>query len=317
MDKFEKLKEEFGKECKLNVPLSKYNTLQIGGPADAFLEVKKEADLIAAFKLAKKIGIKCLILGGGSNLLINDNGFRGLIIHNKIVGIQIKDWVIKVKSGTCLQDLVDFSIKKGLQGIENLSGIPGTVGGAVFGNAGAYGQEISDDLIKVKIFDGKGVKWLKKSECRFGYRESIFKNINLPILEVEFKLKKGDKEELNKKTKEILNLRIKKYPSNQKSPGSFFKNISVKDLSRDVLQKIPKEKIIFNKISAGYLLEAVGAKGKRRGQIEIADYHANLFINKDGGKATDFIKLTKIFSDKVKKKFGIKLEPEVQLVGFK
>lgn len=296
--------------------MSKLTTLKIGGPADYFVEVKTPSQLVDALRFAGNKKINYLVIGGGSNLLVSDYGFNGLVIKINISGIKQADSnTLGVKAGTKLQSLVDSTIKKGFCGINKMTGIPGTVGGAVYGNAGAYGQSISDYLEKVSCFDGKNLTIFKKQQCGFSYRESVFKKNRLIILQVIFKFPKGNKKTLLTESKKVAALRLKKYHTNLKCPGSFFKNIVSVDLSKNLLRKIPQENIIFGKIPAGVLLEKVGAKGDRLGNIEIASYHANLFINKGGGKASDFYNLAKKYYRKVKKKFGIELEPEVQLIN--
>ncbi|TSC64625.1 MAG: UDP-N-acetylmuramate dehydrogenase, partial [Microgenomates group bacterium Gr01-1014_93] len=152
-------------------------------------------------------------------------------------------------------------------------------------------------------------------QCGFGYRDSSFKRNGLIISEVTFQLEKGDPEKLKKEADEILEKRLTKYPKGIKCPGSFFKNIVANTLPEEILEKIPREKIVYGKIPAGVLLEEVGAKGDKLDGIEIAPYHANLFINNGGGKAEDFYNLAKKYFELVYQKFGIELEPEVQLIN--
>jgi UDP-N-acetylmuramate dehydrogenase len=316
MNKFEKLKDALGKEARVGEQLASHTTLKIGGQASLFVIASEEKEFKNAIKLSKMFKVDFLIMGGGSNLLVHDEGYKGLVIKNTIQGVEIVNGLIRVKSGTILQNLIDYLIRNGFSGMERMAGIPGTVGGAIYGNAGAYGQTISDNLIRIKILEEGKIRWFSKQACKFGYRESIFKKNDLIILEAEFKFKRGVSSKLKKATKEIIRLRSQKYPKGMLCPGSFFKNVLAKKVSRKTLKEIPKEKIIFNKIPAGYLLSRVGARGKRKGDIEIADYHGNLFFNKGEGKASDFYYLAKLYRDKVGKKFGIKLEPEVQLIGF-
>ncbi len=298
-----------------NFPLSRVTTLKIGGPARYFTKAQTSEELVAAVRFAQIHNLPFLVIGGGSNLLICDEGVNKLVIGNGSEGITKERQFLEVKSGTTLQHLVDYSIKVGLSGLENLTGIPGTVGGAVYGNAGAYGQAISNNLREVVCFNGSQVLSLQKDECEFSYRNSLFKRVGWTILSVKFKLGLGNSEELFKTSEEVLKKRLKKYPKGIKCPGSFFKNLIASDLSKQVLTKIPKEKIVYGKLPAGALLEMVGAKGDSLGQIEIADYHANLFINKGEGKAADFYGLAKKYVQKVKEEFGITLEPEVQLIN--
>ena len=299
-----------------NEPLSKHTTLGIGGPAKFFVEAESEEELIDIVKKVLQEKTPFIVIGEGSNLLVSDEGYQGLIVKNKLKGISEKDGLVSVKAGNSLQEFVDFTIAKGFVGMQKMTGIPGTVGGAVYGNAGAYGQTISDHLVRVYVFDGDKMFWIDKSECNFSYRDSDFKKNKYVLLEVEFKLDKGDAESLKKEAAEILKVRLQKYKPGIACPGSFFKNVQVKDLTQEQLTKIPKDKIVYEKIPAGYLLEEVGAKGAKRGDIEIADFHANLFMNRGKGTAEDFFTLSEEYRRKVKEKFGINLEPEVQLVGF-
>ncbi|MAG59802.1 UDP-N-acetylenolpyruvoylglucosamine reductase [Candidatus Woesebacteria bacterium] len=301
-----------------NVLLADYTTLKIGGPAKLFVEVTNETELKDAIQKANGNMIPYFILAGGSDVLISDSGFDGLVILFRIKGIKAKGQNLLVKSGTKLQDLIDTANKHGLGGIEKLTDIPGSVGGAVYGNAGAYGKTISDHIRRVQVFNGTKVFWMSKEDCNFQYRESIFKkNKKLTILEIEFELQKQSSKDLQKVSREIRKIRRQKYNDGLKSPGSFFKNIIADNLSPEILERIPKDKINYGKISTGYLLEAVGAKGKKLDGVEVASYHGNLFLNRGSGTAKAFFTLAKKYKDKVKEKFGIDLEPEVQLIGFK
>lgn len=302
-------------QIKQNYPLSQITTLQNGGPASQFVRVYSPEELIEAINYATNRNLPFLVIGGGSNLLVSDDGVNNLIIKNEIEGITKVVRFLTVKSGTPLQHLVDYSITHNLSGLQKLTGIPGTVGGAVFGNAGAYGQTISDCLREVVVFTGSEIISLQKDECEFDYRDSIFKRNGFTILEVIFKLDVGEAKKLRKEADEILEKRLVKYPKGIKCPGSFFKNLVAEKLPKEILSGIPKEMIVYGKLPAGSLLEEVGAKGKKLGNIEIADYHANLFINKGGGKAADFYTLAKKYAEKVKQNWGITLEPEVQLIN--
>lgn len=327
-----------------NFSFSELTTLNLGGPIKAFFKASTLNDLIEIIKTAKELNIPYLVIGGGSNLLVSDEGFEGLVIKNYIQGIKQKtrgdgergaplsprsvseevEWGcepagprvrVEVKSGTNLQDLVDYCQKKGLAGLNKLTGIPGTVGGALFGNAGAYGETISDNLIEVQCFNGEKKITLNKEECQFNYRDSIFKRNKFVILSAKFSLTPAEKTILKKDSKDLLKKRLLKYPKGIKCPGSFFKNIVAQTLSREELEKIPQEVIIFGKIPAGALLERVGAKGKSLDGIQIAPYHANLFINTGSATASDFYNLAKEYFQKVKEEFSLTLEPEVQLIN--
>ncbi len=308
---------DVSQQLKQNFPLKDATTLSIGGPAKSFISVKTEPNLKDAIKYTKENSLNFLVIGSGSNLLVSDEGFDGLIIKNEITGIEQYEDTLTVKSGTILQELVDYANKNSLEGLQKMTGIPGTVGGAIYGNAGAYGQTISDYIKEVKIYDSGRNEFasMTKDQCIFDYRDSIFKKNHHIILEVKFELSKADSDNLKQESEEVLSKRLVKYPPGIKCPGSFFKNIVADTLPQEILEKIPQEKIVYGKIPAGSLLEDVGAKGKTLGDIEIATYHANLFINKGSGKASDFYNLAKTYYQKVKEKFGINLEPEVQLIN--
>ncbi len=303
-------------DIQKNIPLKNLTTLGIGGPAKEFVEVKTKQELIETLKYAKENNLNFLIIGGGSNLLVSDDGFPGLVIKNKIKGIKINNNLVKVSSGETLQDLVDYTTQNGLSGISRLTGIPGSVGGAVFGNAGAYGQTISDFIESVVCLDNNfEEKVLSKNDCNFSYRDSGFKTNGLIILEVYFDFPKADPEKLKKESEETLSKRLLKYKPGIKCPGSFFKNILSENLSEDQKALIPPDRDTFGKIPAWFFLDEVSAKGAKKGNIEIADFHGNLFINTGEGTAADFYDLAKEYALKVKEKFGVELEPEVQLVN--
>lgn len=316
MDWLQKLKNQFGDKIKEDKKFSELTTLKIGGPIKAFLQTDTQENLVEVLTFCNKEQIPFLIIGGGSNLLVNDSGVDTLVIKNSVTGITQSENKLAIQSGTTLQDLVDYTLEHGLSGLHKMTGIPGTVGGAIYGNAGAYGQTISDHITSVRFFDGEKIKDFSKEECGFEYRSSIFKqNKDFVVLEAEFTLEKNDPEKIEEESKNILAQRIKKYPPGIKCPGSFFKNIVASALTPPQLAAIPEEKIVYGKVPAGALLEDVGAKGARLGSIEVADYHANLFINKGGGKAIDFFELAGSLQKKVKERFGVELEPEVQLIN--
>lgn len=294
--------------------------MKIGGRAEYFFVAKNENDLIAKINWAKKNKIKWYVIGDGSNLIPSDKGFNGLIIKNRIENFKRNENKIYVGAGNNLLKFIEKINRHGLCGIEKMAGIPGSVGGAIYGCAGAYGQEIKDCLVKINIFDGKQVRYLSKNQVHFGYRQSIFKeNKKWVILGAEFKFKKASSKKLTKISQEIIKLRQEKYWSDLLCPGSFFKNILIKNikpefLRKKFLSKIPKDKITHGKVSSGYLLESVEAKGIKFGNIRVADHHANLIYNHGGGKSSEVIKLSKVLKEKVKKKFGISLEEEVQFI---
>lgn len=298
------------------VSLKDYTTLKIGGLARYFSEVTSEDELKKTIEFAQEHNVPYLVISGGSNLLVSDQGFDGVVIKVKMQGIRKVSKKVRVKAGTPLQELVDFANENGYAGAEKLTGIPGTVGGALYGNAGAYGQTISDKVVRVRVLENGQIKWMDRKECNFGYRESGFKGqMNIIILEAEFKFDEAKKDVLIQTSDEILNRRLKKYPHGILCPGSFFKNLLKEQLPEKYQEVIPAD--YYGKMPAGYFLDIAGAKGDCEGDIEIAPYHANLFINRGNGTAADFFRLAKKWKQSVKEKFGVELEPEVQLIGFK
>lgn len=301
-----------------NILFSSLTTLRIGGPIKHLVAATTYEIIVQTIEKAKVDNLPWIVIGGGSNLLVSDSGFDGYVIQNFIQGIEKNGDVLEVGSGCDLQYLVGWIREHELSGFEKLIGIPGTIGGAVYGNAGAYGQVISNHIIWVDVITQDAqVKRLTKDECEFRYRDSKFKRTKETIVKVGFTgMLKGEKEELKKISSEIITTRLQKYPAGIACPGSFFKNVEVNKLHAEVVKNIPEDKVIYGKIPAGWLLEAVGAKGQRVGNVEVASWHGNLLMNTGGGRARDFIQLAGELKKKVNDKFGIIIEPEVQLVGF-
>ena len=282
---------------KKNIPLKDYTTFKIGGKAKHFFVAKSKEDLISAILVARKFKLPFFVLGGGSNTLVSDRGFRGLVIKIENCKLKIENCGLGAESGVPLGKLVSISAEKSLKGFEWAIGIPGTVGGAISGNAGAFGKSMKNVVKEVEVLNAKNLKTkkLKNRDCKFKYRDSIFKkNRNLIILSAKIQLKRGNKKEIQRKTKEYLDYRWQTQPLNFPSAGSMFKN--------------PK------KFFAAELIEKCGLKGKRIGNIKISEKHANFIVNLGGGKARDVKKLIKLIKQKVKNKFGIVLEEEIQII---
>lgn len=259
---------------------------------------------------SKNIGWK--VFAGGSNVVFPDYDLFYLLICWRGGAMHEVDNIIFAEAGVKLSEVVEKSINLGLSGLEKLAGIPGTVGGAIVGNAGAYGNAMAEIVQNVEIFDGHTRIWISNLHCDFGYRESIFKRKNYVILQAALKFNYDDKKELRKIFRTIIKKRDKKYPPGLKCPGSFFKNVLIKDIPRNSWRLIDRSRIISGKLPTGYLLEQVGAKGLRLGGIRIADFHGNLLINDGSGTADDVYRLAQVLKDLVKYKFDIGLEEEVR-----
>jgi len=290
-------------------------TVAIGGPAGGLVVARTNEELAEAIRFARRESTDYLVLGGGSNLLVADEGIPHLVIKNEVAGIRRNGDILTVSGGTMLQDLVDYTIQNGLAGMQKLNGIPGTVGGAVYGNAGAYGQTISDSLLDVLCFDGELTRTLAKDECQFGYRSSLFKAKRWTVLEARFRLEPADSQALAEQAESVLRQRIVKYPPGLKCSGSFFKNVIAAEVAPESLALVPADKVLYGKIPAGYLLEQVGAKGRTKGDIWVSTASANLFVNRGAGSASDLLELASELALAVRERFGISLEPEVQIVG--
>lgn len=301
-------------------PLRAFTTMRVGGSARYFIRTATERSLIKAVREAERIGLPWVVIGEGSNIIPSDQTLDALVIKNGINRVRRTGARVTAGSGTNLLAFIGILNRAGSAGFEKMAGIPGTIGGALYGCAGAYGQEIKDRLRRVKILDAEalGVRWISKEECRFGYRESIFKKKKRwVILEAEFEISEEQPKVLQKISRDIIRLRKQKYRPGLRCPGSFFKNILLSDIRpankrRKFLKRIPPEIIQYGKVPAGYLLERVGAKGMREGGIAVAEHHGNLVYNQSRGTAQDIKKLAEILKMKVEKAFDIRLEEEVQ-----
>jgi len=287
-----------------NVSLKKYTTFRIGGRAKYFFMAKSEKDLFEVIRWAVRSETPFFILGRGSNLLVSDKGYKGIVIKIKFSAFKFKRNKAFVSAGTEARKLVQASMEKGLSGLEWLSGIPTTIGGAIRGNAGAFGKNISNVVKKVKVLEvsKKGklrIKNLSKRRCRFSYKQSIFKkNENLIILSAVLKLKKDKKENIKERIEKYLRYRKENHP-NGLSAGCIFKNYKFK-----------------GKLTpASFLIEKAGLKGEKIGSAQVSPKHANFIINLGKAKAEDVFLLIKTVKKKVKDKFGISLEEEIQYLG--
>ena len=295
-----------------NFPLAPLSTFRMGGRGQLLCAVSTPKELIAGVLAARWAKLPYHILAGGSNVVFPDDELEGILIRLCGGKSHFDGRRCLVDAGVELAEVIRQSLRRGLQGLETLSGIPGTVGGAIVGNAGAYGHSISEVVEKVEIFDGRGVRWLTRPQCRFAYRQSVFKQKPYLVLRALLKFRSGDRAALQKTSRDIIRLRRKKYKPGLRCPGSFFKNVLVKDVGRRSLARVDRSKIIEGKIPAGYLLEEVGAKGMRRGGIVIADFHGNLFINRGHGTARDVRRLADLLRARVQQKFGITLQEEIR-----
>lgn len=295
-----------------NQPLSALSTFGIGGNAKTVYQPEDRQELLEILEYLHQEKTSFGIIALGSNIVFPDQGIDYPLIQIKSGVIVRKKATVIADAGVRLSDLVDFYLNKNLAGLEKFSGIPGSVGGAVVGNAGAYGESIGDYIINVEVWQNSHIKLLTEKECRFSYRHSIFKEERLVVLSVELKTVPADGQRLRQIAAEIIHQRQEKYHPGLKCPGSFFKNIPIADAPPSLLSKIDHKVVKGGKIPAGYLLESVGAKNLKVGGISIASYHGNLFINDGRGKAAEVKQLAQILKDKVRQKYGVVLEEEIR-----
>ena len=281
---------------ELHEPLNRYTSFRIGGPADYYFEPADREDLTRLVRYLNKRKVPFIVIGGGSNLLVSDDGVRSAVINVEkgLNRIQDEGATITVEAGVRIARFVDFCIQKGLQGVEMLPGIPGTIGGAVVMNAGAYGGEISDYLVEVEILrDGEIVR-VQKKNAGFAYRRSGFQND--VVLGAMFTLPEGDRAALIRARRAVLVKRNQTQPLNMPNSGSVFKN--------------PQGKF------AAKLVEDAGLKGTTIGNAKISERHGNFIVNMGNATAMDIIELIKLARKTVVERFGIKLELELKLIGF-
>jgi len=299
-----------------DAPLSRYTRFGIGGPADLFAETASVEAFLAALAAARSSGIPTMVMGDGTNLVVSDRGYRGIVLRYRADRLMAADGRVTAEAGAGLQQLVDFTIERGLQGLETLTGIPGSVGAAVYGNAGAYGHSISERVAAVRFYDGREVRVFTNEECRFRYRESTFKSHrDWIIFSAELLLEAADAAALRKTAAGILEARNEKFPVTMKCAGSIFKNLLLRDLPPAVAAAVPAGAVHEGKAPAAWFLEQAGAKGMERGEIRVAAHHANLIYNAGAGTAADLCALIQELKARVRARFGIELEEEVQYVG--
>ncbi len=282
---------------KENILLKNYTTFKVGGPADLFLTPKNESALLALTKIIQNVDIPYFVLGKGSNVIVGDKGYRGIIIYmGELDKIIVDDNNIKAQSGVALKDIAKTAQKKSLTGMEFANGIPGSLGGAVFMNAGAYGGEMNDIIENVSAINSTGKKIiLNKEELKLSYRNSIFQEKNYIVLDANIKLNYGDKDQI-KEQMEVLNQKRKnKQPLEYPSAGSSFKR--------------PQNHY------TGPLIEKAEMKGYQIGGAQVSEKHAGFIINKDNATAKDILDLIKKVQEEVYKISGVKLKPEPKFLG--
>ena len=280
----------------INESMSKYTSMRVGGPADYYVEPADKQDLVEIVKYFQKNNYPYLMLGRGSNVIISDDGIRcaAINLESSLSDVRMEGDLVVAEAGAHWSKFVDFCIQQGLAGVEMLAGIPGSVGGAVVMNAGAHGGETADHVVEIEVFRDGRIQKVKKQEADFSYRHSGFaKDV---VLSAAFQLPQGDKEELIRRRREYILKRNTTQPLTLPNSGSMFKN--------------PPGTY------AAKLIEQAGLKGKRVGNAQISEKHANFIVNLGEAKAADVVTLVDLVRRTVHQNTGVPLELEVKLVGF-
>ena len=298
------LLEAFGTNLEFSRELAPLTSFKTGGRAKYFLSVESVDEAIRSIKAVKKLKLPYFVMASGSNLLVSDEGFDGLVIKMDIKGLRkLSDTEIESGAGEDLMSLVNFATASSLSGLEFAAGIWGTVGGAVYGNAGAFGGEIGSVATTITVVGDKGDPGdLTADQCGFSYRHSALKDTREIIVRARFRLVPGEPQKIQARVDEILAAREGKHPTQGRSAGCFFKNI-------------PDPKEEHGKLPAGRLLEEAGAKELRVGDARVFEKHANIIVNSGHASSKDIRQLADMMKKRVFDRFGIELQEEVQQLG--
>ncbi|MDY6825712.1 MAG: UDP-N-acetylmuramate dehydrogenase [Bacillota bacterium] len=292
----EELKNKFGSAVKVNEPLASYTSWKVGGPADYYIAPHSVNELVEVIMLSKKFELPLFVMGNGTNLLVLDGGIRGLVVHIGAAFSYIKQGEngITAGAGMAMTALARETVKKGWRGVEFAAGIPGTLGGAVIMNAGAFGDYIGERIQAVRLVSDSGATvGLAKEELSFGYRCSNLSGRGI-IFEVDLLLKKGSYHESLRLIENFLAERRRRHPE-QPSAGSVFRN--------------------FPDVPAGEIIEQAGLKGMKVGGAEVSRKHANFIVNTGGATAADIMTLMEKVQKVIKEKYDLELQPEVRIIG--
>ena len=344
-------------QAETNVPLAPLTTIGIGGPARYFFRARTVDEIIDALAWARDHKQPVFVLGGGSNLLISDAGFDGLVLQIDLHGITVESNVgthamVKVAAGEPWDNFVKFAVVRAWAGIECLAGIPGSTGATPIQNVGAYGQEVSETIARVEALDrttGR-VVWFTNEECRFGYRSSLFKNVEREryvVLSVTFRLRRSGEAavkypELQKYVEEnriarndlrgvrgaVITIRKRKgmvldaRDPDTRSDGSFFMNPVITAAQFEEFAQLAPDAPHFPagddvKLSAAWLIEHAGfSKGFTHGNVGLSTKHSLAIVNRGGGKASEVVELVTMIQESVREKFGVEIQPEPNFIGF-
>ena len=302
--------------------MATHTFLKIGGAARLYLVTRAVDQLVAAIELAKSLSIPWYVIGGGSNLLVSDEGYQGVVIQAFDRTFSIVDLTVSAAPGVFTGMLAKATAEASLTGFEWGVGVPGTIGGATYGNAGCFGGEMRDVVTSVEVYDPATSqrRTLSNAECQFGYRDSRFKHEPLIILKTIMELADGSIYTARGKIESIMAKRKETQPQGSFTAGCLFKNFDFKDpseiekLGRE--DEVPESMLTSHRIAAGWLIEKLGLKGTTIGKAQVSPVHGNFLVNLGGATAQDVIALSSIVKMKVRDELGILLEDEVQYLGF-
>jgi len=296
MISLDELRNSVSGRIALNEPLSQHTWIRTGGPADYYIEPASVDELVTIMKVVHASGLPFMLIGRGSNILVSDAGYRGVVINLEegVNAVGMDGGMVRAEAGVRITKFVDFCVQQSFAGVEMLAGIPGTVGGAVAMNAGAHGGETADWIVDVDVLRGDAIQRVPKTECGFAYRRSAIAG-DL-IVAARFKMEKGEKDALIRKRKELIQKRNASQPLDLPNLGSMFKN--------------PAGSF------AAQLIETAGLKGKRIGDAQVSEKHANFFVNHGSATSADVMKLVDLVQRTVYQNSGVQLELEVKLIGF-
>jgi UDP-N-acetylmuramate dehydrogenase len=309
-----RLRERLGDGLLAGEPMGRHTTFRIGGPADYFYAARSSGELVAALRAAHELRLPVFLLGGGSNLLVADDGVRGLVLHDACDHVAFDGCEARADCGAGVHALVERCRDAGLAGLGFAAGLPGTVGGALFGNAGCYGLDIGSRVVECThvTLDGATVETCPAAWYEFGYRDSRLKRDPRVLLSCRLRLEPGDRAAIGREVEEKLALRRAKHPDWRTEPtaGSYFKNLPAD-------WRTPGAKLSpgTRRVAAGQLLDECGCRGLRVGGAVVFARHANMIVNDSGATAADVLALAALMRERVRERFGVVLEEEVMFLG--
>ena len=311
-----RLRDAIGEGLRIQEPLRHHTTFKIGGPADYFVAARTTDELVRALRGAHELAVPVFLLGGGSNLLVSDEGFRGLVVRNAIEDMEFDGTAVQVGCGRDFLQLIEACRDRSIAGLAFAAGIPGSVGGAIYGNAGCYGQDIGTFIVECTIAtpDGSVVETRPRDWFEFAYRDSRLKREPRVLLTCLLHLRPGNQEEIAAEVEEKLEIRRVKHPQWRSEPtaGSYFKN-----LPPDWQVPGAKHSPGTRRVPAGQLLDECECRGLRIGDAMVFEKHANIIVNAGRASARDVLDLAEEMKRRVREKFGVTLEEEVMFLGEK